>query len=188
MKGGARLAAIGQKSELIWQVFHDYFINDNEDGSVDHVYSNDERYLSVQLYDVKGLSDEEIKKRVNEILIQVFMQYEMRFRIFEVEPAIKSKGAAPVRTMKSVPLGFESIPMLYLANAINAADERMTFLGFYQVIECFFVRTQNYYFLEQLKQIDVTNVNHNVNNPERNPSPVRCMEITNPFCWKSRFR
>ena len=28
----------------------------------------------------------------------------------------------------------------------------------------------------------------NVNNPGRNPSPVRRMEITNPFCWKSRFR
>ena len=28
----------------------------------------------------------------------------------------------------------------------------------------------------------------NMNNPGRNPSPVRRMEITNPFCWKSRFR
>ena len=27
-----------------------------------------------------------------------------------------------------------------------------------------------------------------MNNPGRNPSPVRRMEITNPFCWKSRFR
>ena len=27
-----------------------------------------------------------------------------------------------------------------------------------------------------------------LNNPGRNPSPVRRMEITNPFCWKSRFR
>ena len=29
---------------------------------------------------------------------------------------------------------------------------------------------------------------HKVNNPGRNPSPVRRMEITNPFCWKSHFR
>ncbi len=27
-----------------------------------------------------------------------------------------------------------------------------------------------------------------VNNPGGNPSPVRRMEITNPFYWKSRFR
>ena len=27
-----------------------------------------------------------------------------------------------------------------------------------------------------------------LNNPGRNPSPVRRMEITNPFCWKSHFR
>ena len=27
-----------------------------------------------------------------------------------------------------------------------------------------------------------------MNNPGRNPSPVRRMEITNPFWWKSRFR
>ena len=158
---GVCIATIGQKSDLIWQVFYDYFINDNADGSMDHVYSNHERYLSIQLYDVEGLPDEEIKNTVNELLIQVFMQYEMRFRVFEVEPIIKSKGTACVRTMKSVPLGFESIPMLYLSNAINATDERMAFLGFYQVIEYFFVRTQNYYFLEQIKQVDVSSVNHN---------------------------
>lgn len=27
-----------------------------------------------------------------------------------------------------------------------------------------------------------------LNNPGGNPSPVRRMEITNPFYWKSRFR
>ena len=27
-----------------------------------------------------------------------------------------------------------------------------------------------------------------VNNPGGNPSPVRHVEITNPFYWKSRFR
>ena len=34
------------------------------------------------------------------------------------------------------------------------------------------------------------NINHAgaLNNPGRNPSPVRRMEITNPFCWKSHFR
>ena len=27
-----------------------------------------------------------------------------------------------------------------------------------------------------------------VNNPGQNPSPVRRIEITNPFCWKAHFR
>lgn len=34
-------------------------------------------------------------------------------------------------------------------------------MSYYQVIEYFFVRAQNYYFLEELKSIDMNNVNHN---------------------------
>ena len=48
-----------------------------------------------------------------------------------------------------------------LSNANNTNDERFKFLSYYQVIEYFFVRAQNYYFLEELKSIDMNNVNHN---------------------------
>ena len=51
--------------------------------------------------------------------------------------------------------------MFYLENANNTNDERFKFLSYYQVVEYFFVRAQNYYFLDELKAIDVNNVNHN---------------------------
>ena len=37
-------------------------------------------------------------------------------------------------------------------------------------------------------EYSLTDFGQTLNNPGRNPSPVRRMEITNPFCWKSRFR
>lgn len=63
--------------------------------------------------------------------------------------------------MEFTATGFEQVPMLYLANAINSTDERLSFLSYYQVMEYFFVRSQNYYFLDKLTKIDVKNVDHN---------------------------
>lgn len=62
---GNTVASIGEKSDLIWAVFHEYFINENEDGTIDHVYSNHEKYLSIQLFNVEDLTKEEIAARVN---------------------------------------------------------------------------------------------------------------------------
>lgn len=46
--------------------------------------------------------------------------------------------------------------MYYLSNANNTDDERFKFLSYYQVMEYFFVRVQNYYFLDKLKSIDIS--------------------------------
>lgn len=158
---GNAVASIGQKSDLIWTVFYEYFINENEDGSIDHVYSNHEKYLSIQLFNVENLTIEEITSRINEILLHVSMEYDMDFKVFEVEPLIKCEGEAPILKVEYTPTGFEEVPMFYLSNANNTNDERFKFLSYYQVIEYFFVRAQNYYFLDELKSIDVNNVNHN---------------------------
>lgn len=45
-------------------------------------------------------------------------------------------------------------------NAINAQDERLAYLSFYQAIEYFFVRAQNNSFLKEFSSIDTGNVNH----------------------------
>lgn len=158
---GNAVASIGEKSDLIWEVFYGYFVNENEDGSIDHVYSNHEKYLSIQLFNVEALSQEEIVARVNEILLHVSMVYDMDFKVFEVDSLIKCEGEAPILRVEYAPTGFEEVPMFYLSNANNTNDERFKFLSYYQVIEYFFVRAQNYYFLEELKSIDMNNVNHN---------------------------
>ena len=158
---GNAVASIGEKSDLIWEVFYGYFVNENEDGSIDHVYSNHEKYLSIQLFNVEALSKEEIVGRVDEILLHVSMVYDMDFKVFEVDSLIKCEGEAPILRVEYAPTGFEEVPMFYLSNANNTNDERFKFLSYYQVIEYFFVRAQNYYFLEELKSIDMNNVNHN---------------------------
>lgn len=158
---GNSVASVGQKSDLIWSVFYDYFINQNEDGSIDHVYSNHEKYLSIQLLNVENMTAEQIKTRINEILLHISMMYDMEFKIFEVDSRIKSDGDALVLRAEYTPTGFEEIPMYYLSNANNTDDVRFKFLSYYQVMEYFFVRSQNYYFLDELKLIDVNNVNHN---------------------------
>ena len=157
---GNAVASIGEKSDLIWEVFYGYFVNENEDGSIDHVYSNHEKYLSIQLFNVEALSKEEIVARVDEILLHVSMVYDMDFKVFEVDSLIKCEGEAPILRVEYAPTGFEEVPMFYLSNANNTNDERFKFLSYYQVIEYFFVRAQNYYFLEELKSIDMNNVNH----------------------------
>ena len=51
--------------------------------------------------------------------------------------------------------------MFYLSNANTINDERFKFLSYYQVIEYFFVRAQNNFFLNELKNINLNKVNHN---------------------------
>ena len=48
-----------------------------------------------------------------------------------------------------------------MSSANTTEDERFGFLSYYQVIEYFFVRAQNYYFLDKLKSVDIHKVNHN---------------------------
>ena len=158
---GNPVASIGQKSDLIWSVFYEYFINENEDGSIDRVYYNHEKCLSIQLFGVENLTIEELKSRVSEILLHATMLYDMDFKVFEVDALVKSEGDAPILRMEYTPTGFEEVPMFYLSNANTTDDERFKFLSYYQVIEYFFVRAQNYFFLDELKSIDVNNVNHN---------------------------
>lgn len=158
---GNIIASIGQKSDLIWEVFYDYFINNYQNGSIEHVYSNHEEFLSIQLFDVENLSVDELKICVNEILLHISMNYEMDFKVFEVNSFIKNIGNAPRLKVEYTPKGFEEVPMFYLSNANTVNDERFKFLSYYQVIEYFFVRAQNNFFLEELKNINLNKVNHN---------------------------
>ena len=160
-KEGNTIAIIGIKSDLIWATFYHYFINNNDNGSIDYTYSNHKQYLSIQLFDVEDIKLDKLFEIVNEILLSVSMEYDMEFRIFEVDSKFKEIGDSSTYDMQYTPTGFEQIPMLYLTNAINSTDERLAYLSYYQVIEYFFVRAQNYHFLNEFTSIDTNNINHN---------------------------
>lgn len=158
---GKSIASLGKKSDLIWSTFYEYFINENDDGSIDHTHSCHEQYLSVQLFDIEGKSSNELLKIANEILIRVSIEYDMDFKVYELDSNFKQSGDCSTYHMQFTPMGFELVPMLYFTCAINSNDERLSYLSYYQVIEYFFVRCQNYYFLEKLAEIDIKHINHN---------------------------
>ena len=53
---------------------------------------------------------------------------------------------------------YESEPAMYFSNAIGSTDTRVRYLSYYQVLEYFFVRSQNINFLEKL---DAENIRDN---------------------------
>lgn len=158
---GKCIASVGMKSDLMWTTFYDYFVNTNADGMVNHTYERHEQYLSIQLFDTENKTLDQITALINEMLLRISMEYDMDFRVFEVNPIFKETGENAIKYMKFEPTGYEQVPMLYLNNAINTSDERLAYLSYYQVIEYFFVRAQNYYFLDELSAIDMQNVDHN---------------------------
>lgn len=155
------IATIGVKSDLIWSTFFEYFISTNDFcGSIDHVYSNDEQILSIQLFDIENKTIDQLVALVNKILLRVSLEYDMDFNIFKVDPVVKQIGDDTARKMQLTPTEYELVPMLYLNNAISSPDERLAYLSYYQVIEYFFVRSQNYFFLGELSKINTKSVDH----------------------------
>ena len=85
----------------------------------------------------------------------------MNFKKYSVDSVLKLIGDDSKHIMQYKPIGYDYLPMMYLNNAINTQDERMSYLSYYQVIEYFFVRLQNYHILNELSQIDTANIDHN---------------------------
>ena len=156
--GDELVATIGQKSDLIWQVFFSYFVN-YEDGNIVHTHSNHEEYLSLQLYNVEDKTQEEIDHIVAEILLKSSVELGLDFKIVELDANYKLEGVAKTYDMQLKSLDYEYIPSLYFNNGLRSNDYRLAFLSFYQVIEYFFVRCQNYAFLAEYNNLSMP-LNH----------------------------
>ena len=155
------IGEIGAKSDLMWSVFYDYFINRGEWGEITHTHTNHERYLSIQLFDIEFLSNDEICRMINEILLKVSMEHDLDFSVVEMDAIYKLEGEAKTYGIQFHSLEFEYIPALYLINALNTREARLAYLSYYQVLEYFFVRAQNYYFLNEYGALSMPAVNHN---------------------------
>ena len=155
------IGEIGAKSDLMWSVFYDYFINIGKWGEITHTHANHERYLSIQLFDIEFLSNDEICRMINEILLKVSMEHDLDFSVVEMDAIYKLEGEAKTYGIQFHSLEFEYIPALYLINALNTREARLAYLSYYQVLEYFFVRAQNYYFLNEYGALSMPAVNHN---------------------------
>lgn len=138
---------------MIWQVFFDYFINQNEFGEVIHTHPSHEKYLSIQLFDIEDKTQLEIDHIINEILLKVSIEHELNFKLVELDANYKLEGEANTFCLQFHEVEYEYIPTLYFNNGVNSNDIRLSYLSFYQVIEYFFVRIQNYAFLLEYNEL-----------------------------------
>lgn len=154
------IGTIGMKSDLLWSVFYDYFMYEGPDGSIKHAYSNHEMYMSLQLFDVEELTNEEIDTIVNELLLRVSVEHNLDFELVRLDPEYKIEGSDTIYNMQFTTLEYEKVPAFYLSTAFHAKDVRLSYLCYYQVLEYFFVRAQNYNFLEEYNALTSAPVNH----------------------------
>ncbi len=155
------IGTLGQKSDFIWSVFYDFFVSPDESGAINYTYENHEKYLSLQLYNIENKSQEEIDHIVTEMLLRCSIEHGLDFEIVELDETYRMEGEAIKYSCQFRDVEYEYIPSLYFNNALRMNDVRLSFLSFYQVIEFFFVRTQNYAFLSEYSQMPAT-IDHNM--------------------------
>lgn len=154
---------IGMKSDLIWLVFNDYFIHEDESGSIHHVYGRHEEVFTLQLINVAGLNLIDIEQRVKEVLLKCSLELNLHFKIEYIDRRLSDIGVDDIFQLNMSNNEYEPEPTMYFSNAIGSTDVRVQFLSYYQVLEYFFVRSQNINFLDELnaKAIrDSRKINH----------------------------
>lgn len=149
--GDKSLGCIGMKSDLIWTVLYDYFIFHDESGAVLHTIPQHEEIMSIQLIDTTDLSIKEIEHRVKEILLKCSIELGLNFKVVKLDKQLKDIGADTLYNLNIRENEYESEPLMYFNNGIATDDIRMKYLSYYQVLEYFFNRTQNYKLLDQIK-------------------------------------
>lgn len=159
--GEKAIAEIGQKSDLIWSVFHDHFIKIGEIGNIEHTHSNHEEYMSIQFFDVENYSDEELNRIVQELLLRVSMEHGLDFHVVKLDSAYTLEGEDKIYESQFHSVEYEHIPTLYLNNALHSLDPRLAYLSYYQVLEYFFIRAQNLRFLNDYNDFLTSEFNHN---------------------------
>lgn len=149
--GDKIFGCIGQKSDLIWSVLYDYFIFYDEGGAVIHTMPCHEELMSIQLIDTNHLSIKEIEHRVKEILLKCSVELGLNFKVVKLNKELRDIGNDKVYDLNIQENEYESEPLMYFNNGIATEDIRMKYLSYYQVLEYFFNRTQNYRLLDQIQ-------------------------------------
>lgn len=143
------IATIGEKSDLIWAVLFELFIKEDM-YSINHTLPQHESIMALQLYNVWGMTGDEIRKTVDEILFKCSTELDMHFKIVHLDERITEEGVSGYYELPTTMGEYEHIPMMYFNNAFASEDIRMQFLSYYQVLEFFFVRAQNYELIDRL--------------------------------------
>ncbi len=159
--GRTCIGEIGKKSSLFFSIFYEYFINEGKYGDIQHIHSNHDEFMSIQLFDIENLSNDVISQMINEILLKISMDHDLDFSIVELDSNYKAEGEAKIYGTQFHSVEFEQIPALYFSNALHTQDARLAYLSYYQVLEYFFVRAQNNHFLEKYNALSIPPIDHN---------------------------
>ena len=143
--GETCVGSIGQKSDLIWSMFYEYFIVDHH-----HTLDNHERILTIQLWNVEGKSEAEISEYINTVLFHTSFELGLNFTRSYPDENWKEYGCAGIYNVQVSKEVFEPIPLAYLNYGLTCQDPRIAYLHCYQVLEYFFVRAQNKELLSNL--------------------------------------
>jgi len=141
--GREKVGSIGEKSDLIWSVFYPYFIVESDVGTVYHTLPNHEEFLTLQLWNVEGKSEDEIVEYIDNILFKLAIEKELIFKRTQPIKLWRDYGSARTYGIQVSNKRLETIPLTYINYAISCENPRMAYLHFYQVLEYFFVRAQN---------------------------------------------
>ena len=163
------VGCIGMKSDLIWSVLYDYFIFEDESGAIIHTIPCHEEIMSIQLIDINHLSIREIEHIVKEILLKCSVELGLNFKVVKLDKKLRDRGIDAIYNLNIQENEYEIEPLMYFDNGIGTDDIRMKYLSYYQVLEYFFYRVQNYRLLEQIqsvKYIENDKVNETINHRE----------------------
>lgn len=149
--GKNKVGSIGVKSDLIWSVFHPYFVIETDYGGTYHTLPNHEEFLTLQLWNVENKNEDEIIKYINNILLKLSIEKGMCFKKANPIELWRDYGSAKTYEIQISNKKLETIPLTYMNYAITCEDPRMAFLHFYQALEYFFVRAQNEKILFELQ-------------------------------------
>lgn len=147
--GNQCIATIGEKSDLMWAVLFELFIKEGL-YSINHTLPQHESIMALQLYDVCGKTDEEIRMVVDEIIFKCSAELGMQFKIVHLDEKITEEGISGYYELLTQIGEYEHIPMMYFNNAFASNDIRMQYLSYYHVLEYFYVRAQNYELIDKL--------------------------------------
>lgn len=162
VKDGNLVGSIGEKSDVIWSVFYDDFILEDDYGSITHVLDHEE-YLTLQLWDGYTLTNEGIQERIDDLLYTCSVEKGLNFKVVSIPKEAKEKGFEGIYQIELSPKNFEKIPMMYFKNGFQTQDKRLSFLSYYQVLEYFFIRAQNNNLIQMLMEdgtSDIKDISH----------------------------
>lgn len=159
-KDGHIIGEIGEKSDIIWSVYYNSFIQQDEEGNVQRTLSDEDTILSIQVWNNDGDDEKDIDETIKSYLLDISMQTEMKFEILYPDEMWKEMGENGHFSIETK-TQYDSVSASYINYGMNCPDSRVAYLHLYEGIEYFFYKAEAAYYRDlfashNMLQIDNT--------------------------------